>query len=238
MSNAGKRVGIIGAGTAGLQQARALLAQGLDVVVFDARDRAGGLWEGNYLSYGVQVPHQLFGFPDFPFKQQGALADLTTQDYIDGATAQAYIESYVRHYGLDEHLALGTRVTALDRRADGQPGWTFAVESKKKVWQEVFDYAVVATGMYSSPPNVPSLPGTTVFESGGGTVLHSSGFTSPGLARGKRTVVIGGGKSAVDIASYAATEGGASKVTMLFRRPHWGTPRLIGGLIPFQYVFS
>jgi cation diffusion facilitator CzcD-associated flavoprotein CzcO len=54
-----KRVGVIGAGVSGLQMARALKAQGIEVVVFDKAPKCGGLWRENYSSYGVQVPRQL-----------------------------------------------------------------------------------------------------------------------------------------------------------------------------------
>ena len=29
-----------------------------------------------------------------------------------------------------------------------------------------------------------------------------------------------------------------AKSTLLFRNAHWGTPRLIAGLIPFKFVFT
>ena len=57
------------------------------------------------------------------------------------------------------------------------------------------------------------------------------------LRVGAPVVVVGGAKSAIDIAVDAISVGGAASSTLLYRSAHWGTPRLIAGLIPFQYVF-
>merc|ERR1719487_2462027 len=54
-------------------------------------------------------------------------------------------------------------------------------------------------------------------------------------AAGKRVVVVGGGKSAVDCA-VAAVKGGATEVTLLFREAHWPVPRKILDLIPFKWA--
>lgn len=47
----GKRVAVVGAGPAGLSAAHRLAAKGHDVVIFDARDKAGGLNEYGIASY-------------------------------------------------------------------------------------------------------------------------------------------------------------------------------------------
>ena len=74
---------------------------------------------------------------------------------------------------------------------------------------EAFDFVVVATGMYSGAcPHMPAHPGQADFA---GEVLHSHGFTRREQAAGKRVVVVGGGKSAVDCA-VAAVKGGAKNV--------------------------
>lgn len=97
------------------------------------------------------------------------------------------------------------------------------------VTSEAFDYAVVATGMYGgASPHMPAHPGKESFD---GEILHSHREQ----ARGKRVVVVGGGKSAVDCA-VAAVKGGAAEVTLLFREGHWPVPRYILNLIPFKFA--
>jgi dimethylaniline monooxygenase (N-oxide forming) len=61
-------------------------------------------------------------------------------------------------------------------------------------------------------------------------------FRNATVAKDKRVVVIGGGKSAVDCA-IEASRAGASSVTLLQRTANWPTPRMIAGVIPFQYIF-
>ena len=85
--------------------------------------------------------------------------------------------------------------------------------------------------MYSTP-FIPSYKGSESFK---GTILHSSQYLSPKQVAGKRVVVVGGGKSALDIAIDASAVAASS--TLLYRSAHWGTPRNIAWLIPFKYVF-
>ena len=235
-----KRVGIIGAGCAGLQAIRALRAAGHEAIAFEKGPTVGGLWRENYASYGVQVPQQLFEFPDFPISPaQTAASDLTAQTYPDGASVQKYIEAYADHFGLRPHVVLNVEVTGLTRRADGKPGWTFSVAragTGKALPTQSFDYAIVCTGMYSTP-NLPAYDGAKAFEAAGGTLIHSSKYLSSKIATAKNVVVVGGAKSAIDIAIDAKNAGKAATSTLLCRTKHWGVPRLIAGLIPFQYVF-
>ncbi|KAG8465828.1 hypothetical protein KFE25_005398 [Diacronema lutheri] len=230
-------VGIVGAGVAGLQQARALKARGISCIVFDLAPRPGGLWRENYVSYGVQVPVQLYEFPDFPYRPRSVLADLFPQEYADGAMMQEYIERYVQHFELEPMLSLRTRVLSLQRRADGKAGWTITYSRNGATSTVQVDYAVIATGMYSAPPNVPEYPGASEFVASGGAIIHSSKYTDGALAEGKRVLVVGGAKSAIDITIDSATRGKSARSTLVFRHAHWGTPRLLAWFLPSQYVF-
>ena len=86
--------------------------------------------------------------------------------------------------------------------------------------------------MYSTTPFLPSYKGSAEFK---GAVLHSSQYLDPKQVEGKNVVVVGGGKSALDIANDAT--GKAKSVSLVYRNAHWGTPRDIAWLIPFKYVF-
>src|SRR5215813_7937379 len=61
-----ERVGIIGAGVAGLATAKTLLADGLACTIFERGDRLGGVWADGYSNFGVQVQKELYEFPDWP----------------------------------------------------------------------------------------------------------------------------------------------------------------------------
>ena len=60
-----RRVGIIGAGVAGLATAKTLLADGIDCVVFERGERLGGVWADGYSNFGVQIQKELYEFPDW-----------------------------------------------------------------------------------------------------------------------------------------------------------------------------
>jgi NADPH-dependent 2,4-dienoyl-CoA reductase/sulfur reductase-like enzyme len=85
-SSTGERVAVLGAGVSGLQSVRALRAKGFNVTAFDPNPKVGGLWRENYLSYGVQVPKQLYEFPDLEF------SEVEFGKYPTGAEVQKYIE--------------------------------------------------------------------------------------------------------------------------------------------------
>jgi cation diffusion facilitator CzcD-associated flavoprotein CzcO len=88
------------------------------------------------------------------------------------------------------------------------------------------DFVVVCTGTFSEPL-VPEIPGSERFS---GTVVHSSEATDPALVVGKRVVVVGAGKSALDCAAWATEH--AQRCTLVFRAPHWMSPRMLPGGIP------
>lgn len=236
----GEMVGIIGSGVAGLQMARALKARGIACTVFEKAAGISGLWWENYCSYAVQTPAQLYEFPDFPHRGRrrclDAFGDVTAQHYMPGAKVQAYIESYAKHFELESCVVLNTKVFRLARRANGKRGWIFHLSSEGAALPpREFDYAIVASGMYSAPPNMPQLDGLATFEASGGKVLHSSQYTDQSVAAGKKVLVIGGCKSAIDIAVDSSAV--SDSTTMLYRRAHWATPRLMFWFIPFQYIF-
>jgi cation diffusion facilitator CzcD-associated flavoprotein CzcO len=224
-----KRVAVIGGGVAGLQTARALRAYGFEPVVFEQAPEIGGVWRSNYTGFGLQVPKQLYEFPDFPFQVPEGY-------YPTGPEVQSYILAYADKFKLRPHIRTSTTVKSVAPRADGKRGWT--VTTSPAAGPGVasdrvdVDFAVVCTGMYNKP-SVPAMDGVASFK---GRIIHSAEYTDKSVAKGKQVVVIGGGKSALDCASESAKAGAAS-TTLVQRSPHWGTPRKIAGLIPFQYVF-
>jgi len=93
-----------------------------------------------------------------------------------------------------------------------------------------FDFVVICNGVFSEP-NLPSIHGSELFE---GTILHSSQVADAEVVRGKRVVVVGAGKSALDCANFAAEL--ASSVTLVLRAPHWIVPRYMFGKIRMDHM--
>merc|ERR1719161_3311754 len=87
----------------------------------------------------------------------------------------------------------------------GRSGWKVKFQKKGgRQEEDTFDFLVVATGMYGWPPHIPKANGWKKFK---GEILHSCPFTDKAQATGKKVVVVGGGKSAVDNCVAAAKTG-------------------------------
>jgi dimethylaniline monooxygenase (N-oxide forming) len=218
-----RKVGIIGAGVAGLATAKTLIAEGMDCTIFDRAGRPGGVWADGYVNFGVQVQKELYEFPDWPLPE-------TVPNFTPGPAFQAYLESYCDRFGLTPHLRLNTRVRSVAGRQDGGAGWEVTVESDGRSRTEGFDLVVVATGLYSETPHIPNHPGRSAFP---GQVLHASDVRTRAPLEGRRVAVIGYGKSATDIAGEAVEV--AEQVHLVFRQAHWPVPRKLAGVLPFKW---
>jgi dimethylaniline monooxygenase (N-oxide forming) len=217
---------IIGGGVAGLQAAKSFRDRGIRVTVFEANSNVGGVWRENYADYALQVPGELYEFPAFSFKQAGKSFD---GKFPTGPAVQEYINKFVDSEELHSSLRLNTKVVALTR--NGKSGWLVKTASQPSntTSEEAFDYVVVCTGMYSTP-HLPKIEGQASFT---GSILHSSEFTDSSLSAGRRTIVVGAGKSAMDIANASAKT--STRSTLLFRSAHWPVPRRLLNLVPFKW---
>ena len=110
------RIGIIGAGVAGLTTAKVLKQAGHDVEVYDRTPDVGGVWSRTrrYPGLTTQSPSRQYSFSDFPMPKG-------FPEWPTGAQVQEYLASYAAHAGLDPVLRLSTTVTAATPLPDG--GW-------------------------------------------------------------------------------------------------------------------
>ena len=145
----------------------------------------------------------------------------------------AYLNSYARHFRIFNRIRFNCSVKKLEPRTEGN-GWQLNYLDKSDITEnsKEFDFIVVCNGLYSTP-QVPSYPNQAQFE---GRVLHSSLFRDPELAEGRRVVVVGFGKSALDTAENAAQL--SDEVTLVFRQAHWPLPRKILGIFDVRYIAS
>lgn len=218
-----QRVAIIGAGVAGLATARQLLPRGIDCTLFERGPRLGGVWAGGYTGFGAQVQRELYEFPDYPLPDG-------TPDFTPGPVIQRYLEDYARRFGIMSRIRFSSPVHEV-REAGVAGGWHIVWEHDGRRHEETFDLVVVAIGLYSSEPHVPSFPGIARF---GGEILHVSRFQAREQLADRQVVVVGFGKSASDAALEAA--GVARSTTMVFREPHWPVPQKLLGILPFKWA--
>ncbi|MCG7521980.1 NAD(P)/FAD-dependent oxidoreductase [Ruegeria sp. Ofav3-42] len=218
-----KKVAVIGGGVSGLAAAKAFDERGHRVVGFERSHDFGGVWElsRSYPDVQTQSPKDLYCYTDHPMPDD-------YPEWPKGPQVHAYLHSYADKHNLQRLFRLNTNVASMDRRSDGQPGWTLMLDSGGQHWTEDFDFVAIGTGQFSDK-NIITHPGQESFEAAGGQVMHSSEYTDPSVVKGKRVVVLGGSKSATDIA-VNAVKNGARSVHWVYRERMWRIPYFVGGI--------
>merc|ERR1719191_180960 len=183
----------------------------------------GGVWRQNYVDFGLQVPKELYEFPSYPFNSKYG-------SFPKGPEVQEYIRSFSKEKGIYHNIEFNTEVLRMVPQAEHR-GWTLHLRrnGEAQIQQQNFDFVVVATGMYGTPL-MPKLPGMDIFK---GITMHAESFQDVAAVAGKKVLVVGGGKSAIDSAVAAAKV--AKRSTLLFREAHWPVPRKLLDLVPFKW---
>lgn len=211
-----KRFAVIGAGAGGLCAAKHLLGANVDVTIFEAGSRVGGLWVYNndsgmspaYKSLHINSEAKVSTFADFPFHEDVSL-------YPDHEEMSRYFEAYAQHFDLARRIRFKSRI-----RSIAHAGVQFSVTVEGGA-PETFDGVVVATGHQSKPRHPPQVEGFS------GDYTHAHSYRTPGQFEGQRVLVIGPGNSGVDIAADICT---ATKHTVLSARsPVLIMPRMMFG---------
>ncbi|CAL79439.1 putative dimethylaniline monooxygenase (N-oxide-forming); putative exported protein [Bradyrhizobium sp. ORS 278] len=224
-----KNVCVIGAGVSGLAAAKAFAARGHNVTIIERSADLGGVWEParSYPDVQTQSPKDLYRYTDKAMPE-------SYPEWPKGPQVYAYLSDYARSHDLTRLMRLNTTVRLMQRRADGKPGWTLDLMSGESESREDYDFVAVCTGQFNEPQTL-SLPGEDAFKAAGGAIMHSSKYNDAGIARGRNVVVLGGSKSATDLA-VNAVRSGARSVTIVLREPVWRIPYFIGGLINFKRI--
>lgn len=233
------RVLIIGFGVTGIAATHYFSAAGdrFELTTVEARDVAGGVWNtaAQYPAFRANNSRNTFELPDLRH-EPGSFDDFPTQAQIG-----AYLQQYIEQFGLEKFVHFGARVEKLSRRREGQGPWLFDVEFSAPVngsTRGTFDFVVAASG-FTDRAHIPAeLDGAKLER----PLLHSSAVTAAAredakLVEGKRVVVIGGSKSAIDLAVWSV-EQGASGVSMVSPTLHWSPPRYFGDDDPAKGKFN
>lgn len=221
------RIGIIGAGVAGLATAKTLLQAGHDVVVFDKTPDVGGVWSATrrYPGLTTQSTKATYGLSDYPMPRE-------YPEWPTGAQVQAWLAAYTAAYHVDRHLRLNTEVT---RAVPDGAGWTLELRDTRDgtPGSDHVDRLVVANGVFCEP-NVPEYPGLAEFTAAGGRLCAGTDVHDAEDARGKHVLVVGYGKSACDVTVPLSDV--AASTNVIARQLLWKVPRKIGGLLNFKML--
>ena len=218
-----KSVAVIGGGVSGLAAVKAFDERGHRVTGFERSHDLGGVWEPSrsYPDVQTQSPKDLYCYTDHPMPEE-------YPEWPKGLQVHTYLHSYAYKHKLSRLFRLNTTVQSMDRCTDGQPGWILTIEEADKARTEKFDFVVIGTGQFSDK-NIITHPGQAEFEAAGGHVMHSCEYTDPRVVDSKHVVILGGSKSATDIAVNSA-KSGARSTTLVYREPVWRIPYFIGGI--------
>ncbi|WP_253876940.1 flavin-containing monooxygenase [Promicromonospora umidemergens] len=223
------RIAVVGAGFAGIAHARVLTELGHEVVVFEKAPDVGGVWSATrrYTGLRTQNNRKSYAFSDMPMPKD-------YPEWPTGEQVQAYLERYVRSYGLVPVLRLSTEVVHVVPTPDDD-GWLITARPLGASLRppERFDHLVIANGIFSDPV-IPHFDGYPDFVRSGGRLAASSQLTDVESVRGKHVVVVGYGKSACDIAAEIGHV--AASTTVVARHLLWKMPKRIAGAFNFKYL--
>lgn len=197
------KIGVIGAGPAGLCAIKQALSFGCDVVAFEQTDKIGGTWNytdevekdkngldvhsSMYEGLFTNIPKEIMGFPDFPFPSQ-VRSFLTSNDVLK------YFHLYADTFNLHKNIKFEHHVLRVRPLLDDK--WEFIVKNlvDDKIETFFFDSVLVCNGF--SVPFIPKLLGQDVFK---GKQLHSHQYRKSKNYQNENVLVIGGGPSGIDL---------------------------------------
>ncbi|MFC5337936.1 NAD(P)-binding domain-containing protein [Leucobacter denitrificans] len=167
---------VIGAGQAGLSASYHLTRLGIDHVVLDSNDRPGGAWQHRWDALTMRDVHGVAELPG------------STPPPLSAERANSVVPAYFGTYEAEHDLPI-VRPVVVDRvENDGE---MLLVRAGDQTWRT--RTIVNATGTWTQP-FVPYYPGAETFQ---GEQLHTHEYPGPEHFVGKRTIVVGGGASAV-----------------------------------------
>ena len=146
---------------------------------------------------------------------------------------------YADKFDLTSRIRLRSQVLSIfkTKLCDADESWTIKVERTTEVSSSVetfnFDFVVIASGLFSRY-RMPVFRGQEKFS---GSIVHANTIKTREQLADKNILVIGGSKSAIDMATTIASV--SSRCDMIFRRIHLILPlKMLRGHMPIRHLFS
>jgi cation diffusion facilitator CzcD-associated flavoprotein CzcO len=197
------RVGVIGAGMAGILTAIRLKEIGIDFAVYEKAERVGGTWrENTYPGLACDVPSVVYSY-SFEHNPEWS------RRYASGPEVQAYFASVAERYDILPFIQFGAEIVRC--QWDGAR-WEIETNAGHR---ETFDAVIAATGVLHHP-NVPHFEGIESFR---GHVFHSARWDHDVPLDGQRVGVVGTGSTAVQITCALAER--AQHFSLFQRTAQW-----------------
>lgn len=225
---------VIGAGLYGIQAARTYLDihPFADLALFDAAATVGGTWssERMYEAFQTQTPLRIAEFSDRPMRKIDE-----KECYYDFFPAH-YVTSYLEDY-VNDHVYNGRSLrdrfqmqASVEQVYKQENKWHVKIKGDQKIRRA--PKLIDASGL-TSTPNIPRLEGKERFK---GPMIHHKYFGRSDILHNQahqNIVVLGGAKSAADIA-YAAAKAGKT-VSWVIRKSGSGPCAFVSAQGPGPY---
>lgn len=216
-----KKIAVIGGGISGIATAQILRKNGFTPVVFERSSTPGGVWAAAYPEVHLQNLYNHYHLSDFPWPYKPDF-------HPSGRQILDYLRRAIDHLQLD--VRLQHEVTAL---AENSNGWLVTCRHNDAYKDEQFDYVIISNGQYTQRKMQPPIEGVETFE---GKLITELDVKDLSVFNNKRVVVVGFGKSALDMATFATDH--AAEVHHVFRTARWLLPEKILGMHFTRALFN
>ena len=217
------RVVVIGAGAAGLSALGALRRRGHSDVLLLEKDAAlGGIWrQCDYPDLSIHTKSFSYRFYNFPAPSSRS-EHATRQEILD------YFQAYVNSFQLDKYILYRIRVTKIIYLEDDRIPHRCELHIEDEVMHTTHvircSYVICALGFTNAgTPNLPVLPGQKYFR---GKQCHAievnEAMFNDIRERGSSVCLLGGGKSAYDLALQFTKRGLSQQITWIYEKFLWG----------------
>jgi len=178
---------IVGAGQSALGLAARLRVLGVDTLCVDRHQRVGDSWRTRYHSLALHNQVNLNQLPYMPFPENWP--KYLTKDMV---------ANWLEHYAIAMECNVWMNAEVLDAKYDDAAGhWVARVRKPDGTIRVMHPRHVVFANGIVGAPQIPDLPGLDSFK---GTLIHSHDYQNGAIWKGKKTLVLGAGTSAHDIA--------------------------------------
>jgi dimethylaniline monooxygenase (N-oxide forming) len=214
------KIGIIGAGISGIVAAHMLSKCGHEVIVFEKSGDLGGVWALGYPGVRLQNTGLHYRISDIPWQTP-------PDQHPTSAQVRTYLQEAVTTLRLD--IRRHHTVVALEEM---DKGWSIRFSNSEGEFELQFDFVVVAIGQYTEGKHKPKFPGQEKFK---GEIITERDVHDLSIFNDKKVAVVGFGKSAVDMATFATQH--AREVKHVFRTPRWMIPFYVLGIHYSRLLF-
>ncbi len=203
-SDVSQSVCVIGAGSAGLTAIRELRLRAIDVVCYEKGSQIGGNWRyendngvsSAYASLRCNVSRRRMEYAAFPMPE-------CYGEFVSHSDMAAYLDAYSSAFGLREHIRFNSSVERITHTPEG---WSVTLTDGSV---HSHDAVIVANG-HDWEPHWPDLKGR---ENATIPITHSHTYRTPEPHLAKRTLIIGTGQSACEIATELARTVGHTTIS-------------------------